>query len=481
MDYEIVNKLALERGFYAQSCEIYGDSQAGFWDYGPLGLSLRNKYLDIWRKEILHRCEILEIDGTIIMTKNVFKSSGHLDNFVDPIVKCMKCKSIFRVDQLIEKKIKKKVIEGLSNSEFDKLIKENDITCSSCNSKLNKCEKFNMMFKIGIGPAYNESYLRPETCQSIFLNFHRLYKTMRLKLPTGIAQIGKSFRNEISPRQSFLRLREFYQAEIEIFFNPNKIDEFNLSDNLLNYAIPIQVDNNIKNIKISDALSDGIIPNKLIGSYLGILHQFYSKTGLNMNECRFRILENNEPAFYASFSIDFEVKTSLGWIELVACNNRTDYDLKTHSKGSNTSLTINEDNEKIIPHIFELSMGVDRSIYSIMEHSLINDGERRIMKFNNKIAPIQIGIFPLMNKEEISKIGLEIKELLKIDFNIIYDKSGSIGRRYRRVDEIGVPISITIDYQTIEDNTVTIRDRDSMKQMRVKIDKLKDELNRKFS
>ena len=224
MNYEQIIQLALERGFYFPSCEIYSDAQAGFWEYGPSGVGLKNKFVELWRRELVRRDRMLEIDGSQIMSQSVFIASGHLSSFADPIVTCKKCKSIFRADKLIMEFTSIVVPESADLAEFDKVISEKRVACPKCKGELDQVRRFNMMFKVGVGPESEPAYLRPETCQSIFADFPRLFKTMRGKLPIGIAQIGKSFRNEISPRQSLLRLREFYQAEIEIFCNPNKLD-----------------------------------------------------------------------------------------------------------------------------------------------------------------------------------------------------------------------------------------------------------------
>ena len=225
MNYESVMKLALERAFYFPSCEVYGDAQAGFWEYGPTGVSVKNKFLELWRRELVRRDRMLEIDGSQIMSKSVFEASGHLGNFADPIIKCKKCGLTFRADKLIAEISNVEIPESADLEDFDKMIQEKNIVCTKCKGEFDSAKKFNMMFRVGIGPEDEEAYLRPETCQSIFVDFPRLFKTMRGKLPLGIAQVGKSFRNEIAPRQSLLRLREFYQAEIEVFCNPGKLNE----------------------------------------------------------------------------------------------------------------------------------------------------------------------------------------------------------------------------------------------------------------
>ncbi len=474
MNYDDVMKLALERGFYFPSCEVYGDSQAGFWEYGPSGVSLKNKFLELWRRELVRRDGMMEIDGSQIMSKSVFEASGHLSSFADPIVKCSQCKSTFRADRMIDDVAQIEIPESADLEEFDKAISENSITCPKCKGRLENTKKFNMMFKVGIGPEGEEAYLRPETCQSIFVDFPRLFKTMRGKLPIGIAQVGKSFRNEISPRQSLLRLREFYQAEIEVFCNPAKLDELEKFSEVENTVIRVQLESEPKEMTCKEAVESGTIPNKFVAYYLGILTEFYEKTGIDITKSRFRKLGDKEKAFYADVAFDFEVETTIGWLELVACNYRSDYDLSSHAKKSNEKFEVMDNEEKVLPHVFEISMGIDRSLYSILEHSLKDDKEndRIVLQLKPYLAPFHVGVLSLVKKDGLREKTDEIYLGLKRKFDSFLDHSGAIGRRYRRLDEIGAPFAITIDHQTLEDQTVTIRKRDSMEQDRIKISEI---------
>jgi glycyl-tRNA synthetase len=419
------------------------------------------------------------------MSKNVFVASGHIDNFSDPVIVCSKCKSIFRADKFILETAGIDVPERVPNNEVDKILNQYNLKCPKCLSSFQQTERFNMMFKVGIGPNNDEAYLRPETCQTIFVDFTRIFKIMRGKLPFPIAQVGKSFRNEVAPRQSLLRLREFYQAEIEVFCNPNQLDAISKFDDIQDTTLTIDEGTKVSKLTAKEALDNQIIPNKLIGYYLSILYEFYEKTGIDMNQTRFRKLSDQEKAFYATIAFDFEVKTSLGWLELVACNYRSDYDLYQHSKISREKMEIMDPvtNEKILPHVFELSLGVDRSIYSILEHSFAEDHENKrvVLKLKPYLAPILGAILPLVKKPELEEIAKNIYCNLKKDFDMYYDGSGSIGRRYRRLEEIGVPFAITVDYDTLKDSTVTIRYRDTMEQRRIKIKDLKSffEINKK--
>ena len=474
MNYEEVMKLALERGFYFPSCEVYSDASAGFWEYGPSGVGLKNKFLELWRRELIRRDGMMEIDGSQIMSKSVFEASGHLGNFADPIIKCTKCNSTFRADRTIAEITNIEIPENADLIEFDNAIKENKIQCPKCKGDFGSTKKFNMMFKVGIGPQEEEAYLRPETCQSIFVDFPRLFKTMRGKLPLGIAQVGKSFRNEIAPRQSLLRLREFYQAEIEVFCNPGRLDDVEKFAEIETTVIRVQTDAEPISMTCKEALESGIVPNKFVAYYLGILTEFYEKTGIDISKSRFRKLGEKEKAFYAEVAFDFEVETTIGWLELVACNYRADYDLSSHAKMSKEKFEVMDNDEKVLPHVFEISMGIDRSLYTILEHSLKKDEEheRMVLSLKPYLSPIHVGILSLVKKDGLKEKTDEIFLNIKRKFDAFLDHSGAIGRRYRRLDEIGAPFAITVDHQTLEDNTVTIRKRDSMEQSRVNISEI---------
>ena len=470
MSYDEVMRLALERGFYVPSCEIYADAPAGFWDYGPVGTAFKNRFVELWRREVLRRDEMVEIDGSQIMAKDVFVASGHLENFFDPIVTCTKCKTTIRADRLISEKTGKNIPERLSDHDYDSLLKENNVRCPKCGGELGEVSKFNMMFKVGVGAANLDTYLRPETCQSIFVDFPRFFKIMRGKLPFPMAQLGKSFRNEIAPRQSLMRLREFYQAEIEIFFNPDKVNDVEEFEEVRNYPLRLmRGEDTVEAVPCEKAVEQGLVPSRFVAYYLSLIQQFYEKAGIDLNRFRFRRLAEDEKAFYAKVAFDVEVQTSLGWIELVACNDRNDYDLKRHSEVSKSDMTVLDGDVKVLPNVFELSMGVDRSLYCILEHSLVKEEKRDVLKLKPQLAPVQVGVFPLVTKEGLPDKANQIYSTLKKEFQTTYDVSGSIGRRYRRLDEIGTPLGITVDFDTLKDDTVTLRERDSMQQSRIKV------------
>ncbi|MDQ3806725.1 MAG: glycine--tRNA ligase [Thermoproteota archaeon] len=482
-NYDEVMKLALERGFYFPSCEIYSDAPAGFWEYGPTGVNMKNKFVELWRRELVRRDGMLEIDGCQIMSKSVFVASGHISNFTDPVVKCTKCGSSFRADRFIIEKTGENVPERMAEEEIKAIMEKHNLRCPNCDGEFGQVSKFNMMFPIGIGPAGEQAYLRPETCQTIFVDFARVFKTMRGRLPLAIAQVGKSFRNEIAPRQSLLRLREFYQAEIEVFCNPNRLDEMPKFEEVKNTILRLSDGSSITEVSAEEAIRKGLTPNKLVTYYLALLIEFYDKTGIDVKRSRFRNLSVNEKAFYASVAYDFEVETSMGWLELVACNYRSDYDLKGHAITSKQNLEVLDSatQSKVLPHVFELSMGIDRSIYAILEHCYYKDkqhDDRVALRLKPYLAPILVGILPLMTKDGLDQKARQIYSELKYDFDTFYDESGSIGRRYRRLEEIGTPFAVTVDKITMQDDTVTIRYRDTMQQERINISDLHKYLHR---
>ena len=421
---------------------------------------------------------MVEIDAATIMPREVFVASGHLSNFTDPIIECGNCHSLYRPDKLLEEKLGHPTPENLPDAKFDDLLRENGIRCTKCKAELTGTRRFNMMFKLGIGPQGEEAYLRPETCQGIFADIPYLFKTQRVKLPKGFAQVGKSFRNEIAPRQGVLRVREIYQAEIEVCFDPENVSLAKF-DAASDFQLSISKgDVEPVPTKVSDAVAAGTVPNKLIGYYLYLVQSFYERAvGLPKADIRLRTLIDVEKAFYSKVAFDLEVRTSVGWLELVACNYRSDYDLKRHSEVSGTDYTIEDKGRKVLPHIFELSMGVDRSIYVILEKAYRSEkdskgGERVYLSLRPDIAPIQAGIFPLVSKDGLDEEAERIYNVLRADHDVFYDESGSIGRRYARADEAGIPFCITVDFETLSKGEVTVRSRDDRSQVKVSKDDL---------
>jgi glycyl-tRNA synthetase len=480
MNYEEVMNVATRRGYLMRSVEAYPNTPAGFWDYGPLGVALKNRYVDLWRRHLVKRDEMVEIDAAVIMPKAIFVASGHLTNFTDPIIECSNCHSIYRPDKLIEEKLGRSTPENLPDEKFDELLRENGIRCLKCKAGLSGTKRFNMMFRLGIGPQGEEAYLRPETCQGIFADFPYLYKTQRVKLPKGFAQFGKSFRNEISPRQGVLRVREIYQAEIEVCFNPENVSlqKFDVASD---FELSISKgDVEPVPTKVSDAIAAGTVPSKLIGYYLYLIQSFYERVvGTPKADIRLRTLGDVEKAFYSKVAFDLEVRTSVGWLELVACNYRSDYDLKRHAEVSGTDYTVEDNGKKVLPHVFELSMGVDRSLYVILEKAYRSEkdakgADRVYLSLRPYLAPVQAGIFPLVSKDGLAEEAERLYDALRSDYDLFYDESGSIGRRYARADEAGIPFCVTVDHDTLSKSEVTVRHRDDRSQERVKTEGLAD-------
>ncbi|MBN2126910.1 MAG: glycine--tRNA ligase [Candidatus Diapherotrites archaeon] len=477
---EIIN-LALRRNLFFPAAEIYSSALAGFWDFGPIGTRMRQKVISFWRKNLVEKEGFLEIDGAQILPEAVFKASGHLTSFNDPVVQCKKCHSIHRADKLIEEVTGKEVPESMALNKFNEFIAKNKVKCPKDEGELGEVKSFNMMMKTEIGATGNNpGYLRPETCQSIFLDFLRLYKTSRVNLPLGISQEGKSFRNEISPRNTLLRAREFNQMETEIFFNPKKINEFDKFDEVKKYELNLFLlkDKKVHSVSCEKAVKEKIVSGKLIAYYLARTQQLYEAYGIKKSEMRFRELKEEARAFYSKETWDFEVNTDLGWIELIACNYRTDYDLKAHGTESKKSMIVKEESgEEFIPHVFELSIGVDRTFYVVLDHAFRKEKrgeeERIYLDLHPLLAPYFVAVFPLMKKDGLQEKAEEIVSVLRSNgFEVLFDEKGSIGKRYARVDEIGLPYCLTIDYDSIEKNDVTLRERNSMKQIRIPIKEL---------
>lgn len=483
--FDEVMELFLKRGFLLPSCEIY-NQMAGFYDYGPLGCAVRNKILAKWRDFCIRQEGFVEIDGSTILKGAVLEASGHATQFVDPIVKCTKCKEAFRADHLVGEAVKGKFsAEGLEPNELDKIIKEKGLRCPRCgNVALGQVEVFNLMFKVGVGAGEGTvAYLRPETAQSIFCDFHRVFKAERERLPLGIAQVGKAYRNEISPRQGLLRMREFTQMEIEIFVDPEKIGGDTPANfmgdakiRLLTQKAQTNGTEDVVEMTAEESVAKGIVPNRLMAHWIAKEMAFYLEVGIPFSKMRMRHMLPKETPFYSKANFDMEVETSAGWKETIGNAYRTDHDLSTHSKHSGKDLSVmTKDGRRVMPHCIEPSWGFDRLFYCIMEHAYVPKGEREWawLKLPRSIAPYTAIVCPLMNKDELAAKAQSVyNSLIKEGFDVLYDTSGNIGKRYARADEVGIPFAITIDYDTLNDNAVTVRDRDTTKQERVKIDGL---------
>lgn len=477
-----IQKICLKRGIIFPTAEIYQDL-SGFFDYGPIGAAIKRKLIEYWREFFVKPLNILEMDGCTVLSESVFKASGHLESFIDPITQCKKCNAIHRADNLIEERTGLHV-EGKSVKELTKIIKEKGVKCPKCGGELGEVKVFNLMLKTHISPLGDQiGYLRPETAQNIFTTFPRIIKTYRRTLPLGIAQIGKVYRNEISPRRFLIRLREFNQCEIEMFFDPENpgcpIEEVE------NVKIPLVMreaqlkDGEAIEIKIGKALEEKIIPTPWLAYFMAKEFEFYQSLGIPKEALRFRHMLPEETPHYSAGNFDLEIKFDFGWKEVVGNAYRTDHDLKRHSKYSGVDFGVVVNNKKIIPHVVEPSFGIERTILAILLHTYREPSKKRKWSWFSLppfIATYHVAVFPLVRNEDMTEKAREVFTLLKKDFDVMYDEKDSIGKRYAKADEIGVPFCVTIDGQTLEDDTITIRMRDTGEQIRVRIVNLEEVL-----
>ena len=450
------------KGFVYPSGEIYG-GLAGFWDFGPLGVELKNNIKkQWWNFHVTQRDDIAGIDGAIITNPKVWKASEHVDSFVDVAVYNKKTKEKFKADKHEAERYK-------GNKDYEII------------------EEFNPMFITDVGPIKKDSmvaYLRPETAQLIFADFKLVQENSRLGLPFGIAQVGKAFRNEISPRDFLFRCREFEQMEIEYFVNPEKKKECPYIKEYENFELNVyseEMQNKGKKpekMKVKDALKRGIIELPWHAYWLALDTEWFLNLGADKDKFRARQHLKDEKSHYAVDTWDLEYEFPFGWKELEGLANRGDFDLKQHAKFSGANLTmLNNKGEKILPEVIcEPSLGVERAFLVFMFDSYSFDKKRNniVLKLNPKLAPIKAAVFPIVKNPEMMKVAREICKELRKEWNVVYDETGSVGRRYSRQDEVGTPLCITIDEQSLKDKTATIRDRDSTKQVRVKIPELQE-------
>ncbi len=441
---ESVMSLCKRRAFVYPGSEIYG-GLANTWDYGPYGSSLKKNILDFWWKTFVQdRDDMVGLDSAILMNPRVWEASGHVANFADPLMDCKSCQERVRGDKILEEHLKT-TIAGLTNEQIFAKVMEEKIPCPKC-GKVNWTEPraFNLMFKTYQGVVEDTAeqiYLRPETAQGIFVNFKNILDSTRLRLPFGVGQYGKSFRNEITPGNFIFRTREFEQMEIEYFVRPEE----------------------------KEALFD---------QWVADYKSFFEKIGIPTEKLRLRFHEKDELSHYSTKTVDFEYEYPFGWGELMGIADRGTYDLDQHMKFSGEKLQYRDpvSNEVFTPHVVEPALGLTRTVLIVLlsayEEQALEGGESRtVMHFAPQIAPVQVAVFPLQKQqgEAASKLYKELKPLFRCE----YDESGAIGKRYRRQDEIGTPLCITVDFDTENDGAVTVRDRDSMKQERVKIEELK--------
>ncbi|NWF87289.1 glycine--tRNA ligase [Candidatus Bathyarchaeota archaeon] len=562
--FTIIDELARRRGFFWQSNDIYG-GVAGFATYGPLGAKLKQNIERKLRELFVNKLGILEIESPIITPAKVFEASGHVDHFKEPMVECLKCKKRFRADHLLQEfaKIDESESEKMGLKELKEAIEKHNIKCSECGGTLGEPKLFLTMFKTTIGP-YSQAigYGRPEAAQGIFVEFRRLYEMAREKLPFGVLQIGHALRNEISPRQGLIRLREFTIVDLEFFFDPEEPDCLLLKDveneklHLFLAEAKLRGSEEITDVTVKEALRKGYIKTEWQAFFMACFQKLVEDLGVPAEKQRFIEKLPWERAHYSIQSFDQQFYDERwGWTEVSGHAYRTDYDLKRHMEFSGQDMRVYKEYEKpvereqlvikpimarlgptfkkdaaavakmlskanaeeikvsieksghymlgkykvlpehmeiqrqkvvergrrFIPHVVEPSVGSDRLVYVALEYAYRVKDDRTLLSFPRDIAPIQIGIYPLVSKDGLPEKASELHEMLLDEgFIVDYDEAGSIGRRYARADEIGIPLGITVDYDTLKDNTVTIRDRDSWRQVRSSIEALPELLCKYF-
>ena len=552
--YQDVIALARRRGILYPSYEIYG-GVAGFYDWGPVGTSIKKNFLAIWRESYVEGEGFYEIDCPNITPEEVFRASGHLGEFTDYMTKCADCGQHYRADHLVSEVHANP--DTLNGEELDDLIKMSNIRCPECIGPLSLVYSFNLMFKTNIGPTSDRpGYLRPETAQGMFLNFRNLFYHNRQKLPLGIVQIGKGFRNEISPRQGVIRVREFNMAELELFVDPEETRYVNYP-RLKGERLRLLPDRPKKEVlvrTVEEALKENILNSEILAYFVALTNEILVKAGIDPGRLRFRQHERHEMAHYAKDCWDAEALTDFGWVELVGIADRSCYDVEQHMKysgvdlramrqlsepknqkikkiepdmkmlgpvfkqdagkvrqalldldpermerilpGADFEIEIEGDTfsitsdmydmvekeekitiERFIPHVIEPSYGIDRILYAVLEHSLEKSVDKtgeeiRTLRLPSTMAPFKYAVFPLMSKDGLVIFAKDLFASIRHDLSGrgylgFYDGSGSIGRRYSRMDEIGTPYCITVDYDSLQDGTVTVRERDSKDQVRM--------------
>ncbi|MBR7152484.1 MAG: glycine--tRNA ligase [Candidatus Methanomethylophilaceae archaeon] len=541
------------RGFIWPSFELYG-GVAGMYDYGPLGCALRNNIVEVWRSIYKGREGFVEIDSETVGPREAFKASGHVDEFSDYITYCKGCQAPFRADHMVKEFYENPDVLG--PRELEEAFVKHGVTCPECGGELGPVEEFNLMFKTNIGPgSARVGYLRPETAQGIFVNFPNLYRYNREKLPLGVIQTGRSYRNEIAPRQGMIRMREFNQMEVELFVDPEDKDwaRFHEIENEVIELVPNTGEETIS-ITVGEAVEKGIIANRVLAYFVYTTKQLLVKLGVDPARLRFRQHLEDEMAHYAADCWDAEALLSFGWTEITGIADRGCWDLTRHAQFSGTELThfkkfdeprevemekvkakhkalgpafkgkakaiatamesmspsdvkdgklvIDVDGERIelteeffevamvkekitgervVPHVIEPSHGLDRIFYTVLEHSFDYDAEKdyAVLRLKPQVAPVKVGVFPLMEKDGLDDMARSIYDRVHSHrMEAYYDGSGTIGKRYARMDEVGTPWCITVDYDSLEDGTVTLRDRDTSEQVRIPSEKASEILGK---
>ena len=546
--YEKVIELAKRRGFFWQAYEIYG-GVGGLYVLGPLGVAMRERLVNMWRSIFVRRHGFVEIDAPNLGPYKVFKASGHVDNFKDPVAECARCGRKFRADHLLRDS-GISVGEGLPVEELQRLLNENRVKCPECGASEWRVSTFLTMFETRIGPYSEEvGFLRPETAQGIFTEFRRIFEVTRERLPLGVAQVGRGFRNEISPRQAMVRLREFDMMELEFFMDPEAPCQY--VEGVMDEKLPILTEEvaerggeDVTTISVRDALDRGVIKNGCLAYFMVLSMRFVSALGVPRDAQRFHGKPARERAHYSAQTFDHEVVVpGYGWLEVAGLAYRTDYDLRSHSMASGKDLMVSvklpsplsirrvrwrvrsfdelrraagdrwkevarvvaesqdperelaamgfrvedlplvreEVEEKVnvrrfYPHVVEPSYGVERLMLAALAWAYRVKEDRVVLSLPPSLAPVQVAVFPLVSRDGLDERARRIAADLSEEFSVFYDDDGSIGRRYARADEIGVPYAVTVDYETLEDDTVTLRHRDTWEQERLPEGDLRERL-----
>jgi len=541
--YDDVMELAKRRGFFWPAYEPYGGA-AGLFVLGNMGVKLAEKITRVWKDIFVRRNDFTEVDTPNLVPEAILQASGHVENFKDPMAECLNCHKRFRADHLVQE-AGKDLKHGMDLKELLK-----DVKCPSCGKNLGwEVSTFLTMFETRLGPYTNsKGYLRPETAQGIFVEFKRIFETERERLPIGVAQVGKGFRNEISPRQGLIRLREFKMLEVEVFFDPEQPRCEMLGNSELEREVTILKEEKEKSVMLRDGIANGIIVNEWMGYMMFLAQEFLNRLGIPNESIRFREVPEDERAHYSKQTFDLEVNIDgYGWLEVAGIAYRTDFDLSSHMKATGSDYTvavplaeprkekvkrwginieklkeryperwkdimkeysgikdrtgdipksiagidIDKDvffvreevvevmHRKFVPHVVEPSFGVERLMLASLCHAYKVKEDRVILSLPSYLSPVSVCVFPLVAKEDMIRIARGYERRLKLaGFDTFYDESGSIGRRYARADEVGAALCITVDGQTLQDSTVTFRDRDTWKQYRVRDNMIEEEAAR---
>ncbi|MEM3948592.1 MAG: glycine--tRNA ligase [Zestosphaera sp.] len=551
--YDKIVDLAARRGFFWPSYEIYG-GLAGFYDLGPLGALLKESIRNVWLEYFVlrHQDMVVLVETPVIAPEVVFKASGHLDSFTDPVVACSGCGKIYRADHLLQEVLGLRT-EGMGPGELNSLIKDRGVRCPSCGSELGEVRTFNLLFQTNVGPyRHGTAYLRPEAAQGMFTSFKRVFTSMRYSLPLGIAQVGRVARNEISPRQGIVRLREFTIMEVEFLFDPEEPGEPDFSRfqerlRILTAESRRRGVEEVISVRPEEAVAEGIILNPWLAYWMTVAQAFTKELGIGGDEVLFEEKLPEERAHYSRQTFDQLVSISRwGWVEISGHAYRTNYDLARHMQYSGEDMTVYRElreprevltkkvvvdeallkeafggdaakvsraleslevgevegmirrgevvvggfrvpvnavrieevrevvrGRRFVPHVVEPSFGAERLVLVALDKAYSEDGGRVYLRLPPRIAPYKLAVFPLVAKEQLRALARKIyEEAVKAGLTALYDEDGSIGRRYARVDEIGVPFAVTVDYQSLSDGTVTIRFRDTREQVRLKADEV---------